>query len=76
MMNIPGNNDITVIQISTTGGHITVVNISNDCTHSRMLVKLKQFMWQEQHHILVDDRDMILWGGDFNDTTPMGQQRG
>ena len=40
-MNIPGNNNITAMQISTTDGRITVVNIYNDCTHSRMLAKLK-----------------------------------
>jgi hypothetical protein len=39
-VNIPGNNDLTAIQINTGPGKVTIFNIYNDCTHSDTLTCL------------------------------------
>jgi len=66
VMNIPGNNNISAIQIHTWDGQLNIFNVYNDCMHSRTLTKLKQFIQEKRHQILPSNRDMLLWGGDFN----------
>ena len=47
-MNISGNNNLTAIQLKMGNRKMTIINICNACTHSRMLTQLQQFM-QEEH---------------------------
>jgi len=65
-INIPVNNDLTVIQIMTSDSRLNIFNIYNDCTHSRTLAKLRLFLQTEWQQIMASDRDMLLWGRDFN----------
>ena len=37
ILNIPGTNDIAAIQLAGLYGRLTILNIYNDCTHSRTL---------------------------------------
>jgi len=37
ILNVPGTNDITMIQLAGTYRRLTIINIYNDCTHSRTL---------------------------------------
>ena len=76
VMNIAGTNDITVLQIKMPDGQLSIFNIYNDCTHSLMLAKLKQFIHLEQHQNLTSARDTILWGGNFNWHHPLWDDDG
>jgi len=70
-LNIPRNNNIMVLQIKTPAGRLSIFNIYNNCTHSRTLLKLKQYIQEERQQIMASDRDMVLWGGDFNQHHPL-----
>ena len=70
-MSIPGNNDLTAIQLRTPNGKLTIFNIYNDCTHSRTLTKIRHLLCTERAQIIADDRDTMLWCGDFNHHHPL-----
>ena len=40
-VNIPGNNDLTAIQLSSGNLKVTIFNVYNDCTHSATLTRLR-----------------------------------
>jgi exonuclease III len=70
-MNIPGNNDIMAIQIKTPEGQLTIFNIYNNCTHSRTLTRLRQYIQAEQHQVITNENNHIVWAGDFNRHHPL-----
>jgi len=47
VLNISGNNDLTVVQIKTGNTTILIINIYNDCTHSLTLTRLRRYMQTE-----------------------------
>jgi Endonuclease-reverse transcriptase len=63
---IPGNNDLTAIQINTGPGKVTIFNIYNDCTHSDTLTCLRNFVHNKQDTLLGGDNSHLIWAGDFN----------
>ena len=44
IINIPGTNDITAIQLKGAYGRLTIINIYNDCTHARTLRSVCEFL--------------------------------
>jgi hypothetical protein len=60
IVDIPGTNNITAIQLKGAYGKILIFNIYNDCTHSRNEVAQREFL----------DTHMI-WAGDFNRHHPL-----
>ncbi|PPQ78944.1 hypothetical protein CVT25_002395, partial [Psilocybe cyanescens] len=68
---IPGNNDLTAIQISTPTCNLTIVNIYNDNRHMDSISHLKRFLRRERRRILATEDDQIIWAGDFNSHHPL-----
>lgn len=70
-VNIPGNNDLTAIQVDSGLSKLTIFNIYNDCTHSANLTRLRSYMRTERDSILGDDNSYVMWCGDFNRHHPL-----
>ena len=70
-LTIPGNNDLTAIQIITGNIKISIFNIYNDCTHSATLTQLCQYMEEVWLNIGLGANNHILWCGDFNKHHPL-----
>ena len=58
--------DVTAIQISGDFGLISIFNIYNDCTHSRNLCALEQYMYLNAQQIRPNPEAHMVWAGDFN----------
>jgi len=71
IMNIPGTNDITAIQMTGAYGQLTIINIYNDCMQSRNLCTIHKFIHESQAETLSNPDDHLIWAGDFNRHHPM-----
>ena len=71
ILNVPGTNDITAIQLAGTYGRLTIINIYNDCTHSRTLRKVREYLRLNHTEILSRADDHLILAGDFNRHHPM-----
>jgi hypothetical protein len=70
-ISIPGNNDLTAIQVESNHSKVTFLNIYNDCTHSSTLLHLRNFLHTSRDVLLDGDDSHMLWCGDFNRHHPM-----
>jgi len=66
ILNMPGTNDVTAIQMASKYGRLTIINIYNDCTHSRTLWTVCEFLRANCAEVLSRPDDHLLWSGDFN----------
>ena len=66
ILNIPGTNNIMVIQMAGEYGQLTIINIYNDCTHSRALQAVCQFLCTNHAKVMSRPDDHLIWAGDFN----------
>jgi hypothetical protein len=66
IVDIPGTNDITAIQIKGAYGRISIFNIYNDCTHSRNETALREFLDSSRQTVLGGEDTHMIWAGDFN----------
>jgi exonuclease III len=71
IVNVPGTNDVTVIQLAGAYGRLTIINIYNDCAHSRTLRTIREFLRTNRAEILSRADDHLIWAGDFNRHHPM-----
>ena len=71
ILNIPGTNDIAAIQLAGNYGCLTIINIYNDCTHSRTLWTLHEYLRINREEILAREDDQLVLAGDFNRHHPM-----
>ena len=70
-ISIPGNNDLTAIQVDSGLFKLTIFNIYNDCNHSNTLARLQQFVNEERNRIMGGANCYMIWGGDFNCHHPL-----
>ena len=70
-MNVPGTNDITAIQLKGAYGRLTIINIYNDCTHSRTLRTVHEFLRTNWTEVLSRADNHLIWAGDFNRHHPL-----
>src|SRR6266481_7705694 len=70
---IPFNNsnDITVVQIHTTQGRVTIFNVYNDCTHLETLHKMCSFLFDQHSMLMLQELDHLVWCSNFNCHHPM-----
>ena len=73
VLQVPGNNDLTAIQLKGEYGRLTIVNIYNDNTHTKNLKAVKNFLTENaneigngENEIGNGENDHMLWCGDFN----------
>jgi hypothetical protein len=71
IMNVPGTNDVTAIQLAGAYGRLTIINIYNDCTHSRTLRTVREFLCANRTEVMSREDDHLVWAGDFNRHHPM-----
>ena len=71
ILNIPGTNDVTTIQMAGEYGQLTIINIYNDCTHSRTLWAVCKFIHANHNKVLSRLDDHLIWAGDFNRHHPL-----
>jgi len=71
IVNIPGTNDLTAIQLKGNYGTLAIFNIYNDCTHSDTENALRTFLREHTGEFRTDNRKHIIWAGDFNWHHPM-----
>jgi len=65
------SSDITAICFSGEFGHIRIFNIYNNCKHSWVLQRLKQFLLSPASVSTPADLSGDIWIGDFNRHEPM-----
>jgi len=70
-LNIPGNNDLTAIQLYRHNTKLSIFNIYNDCTHSNTLTRLRRYMQEESPALGIGANSYTLWCGDFNRHHPL-----
>ena len=63
MLEVPGTNDITAIQLK---GLYGTISIYNDCTHSRNESTLQNYIRNHTNLVLADESHRMIWAGDFN----------
>ena len=68
ILDVPGTNDITAIQLEGPYGKISLFN---DCTHSRNEAALRRYLHNHSHNILATENHHMLWAGDFNRHHPL-----
>src|SRR6266481_7713720 len=70
---IPFNNsnDVTVVQIRTAQGRVTIFNVYNDCTHLETMHKMRSFLFDQHSTLMLQESDHLVWCGDFNCHHPM-----
>ena len=71
ILNMPGTNDVTMIQMAGKYGQLTIINIYNDCTHSRTLWTVREFLRANRAEVLSRPDDHLYWAGDFNRHHPL-----
>ena len=71
ILDIPGSNDLTAIQLEGPYGKISIFNIYNNCTHSRNETALRQFIHEHTNDILATENHHMIWAGDFNRHHPL-----
>ena len=71
ILNIPGTNDVATIQMAGKYGRLTIINIYNDCTHSRTLRAVREFIRVNRNEVLSRPDDHLIWAGDFNRHHPL-----
>jgi hypothetical protein len=71
ILNVPGTNDITVIQLAGIYGRLTIINIYNDCTNARTLRLVREYVHTNRAEILSRADDHLILAGDFNRHHPM-----
>lgn len=70
-ISLPGTNDITAVQLQGNFGRLSLFNIYNDCTHSRNIDILDNFLKANRRRICEKDDDYMIWAGDFNRHHPL-----
>jgi len=63
--------DVVIIQLETSGGQCTVVNIYNDNTHNETVDALERFLNDNIQELQPAEGDHMLWLGDFNRHHPL-----
>ena len=71
ILNMPGTNDVTTIQMAGEYGRLTIINIYNDCTHARTLRAVREFLRVNRAEIMSRPDDHLIWAGDFNRHHPL-----
>jgi len=71
ILDIPGTNDITAIQLKGPYGKLTIFNVYNDCTHSRNETALGNYIQRNANTLTRDDNHHMIWAGDFNRHHPL-----
>ena len=71
ILNVPGTNDITAIQLAGAYGRLTIINIYNDCTHARTLRLVREYLRLNRTEMLSRADDHLILAGDFNRHHPM-----
>jgi endonuclease/exonuclease/phosphatase family metal-dependent hydrolase len=71
ILDIPGTNDITAIQLKGPYGKLTIFNIYNDCTHSRNEAILGNYIRRHANILTRTENHHMIWAGDFNRHHPL-----
>jgi ribonuclease HI/endonuclease/exonuclease/phosphatase family metal-dependent hydrolase len=71
ILDIPGTNDITAIQLKGPYGKLTIFNVYNDCTHSRNEIALGNYLRRYANIITRYENHHMVWAGDFNRHHPL-----
>ena len=74
ILNVPGMNDITAIQLAGAYGRLTIINIYNDCTHARTLRLVWEYLCLNRTEMLSRADDHLILAGDFNRHHPMWEE--
>jgi len=70
-INIPGNNDITITQITHQEQYLSIINIYNDCEDLKTITTLRQLLQTRRQEIFPTENAQALWCGDFNMHHPL-----
>ena len=71
ILEIPGMNDITAIQLKGPYGKLAIFNIYNDCTHSDNQVTLGRYIQRNTNILTRSVNHHMIWAGDFNRHHPL-----
>ena len=63
--------DIVIIQLDTSGGKCTIVNVYNDNNHDNMVEELKRFLNDNIQELHPSNEDHMMWLGNFNRHHPL-----
>src|SRR3981189_178279 len=70
-INFNDNNDTTALQFNGPYGRISIFNIYNDGNHLNSLFALDKFITTNRHDLYHNERDYMIWCGDFNRHHPL-----
>jgi len=68
---IPGNNDITAIQIRTQHITLTIFNLYVDCENLKTITTLRELYATRRREIYPTANAQVIWCGDFNMHHPL-----
>lgn len=71
IINVPGTNNITAIQIQGPYGELTIFNVYNSCTHSLTETLLRQHLCDNANDLWQGQDKHMLWCRDFNRHHPL-----
>ena len=63
--------DIVIIQLDTSGGKCTIVNVYNDNNHDNTVEELERFLNANIQELHPSDEDHMVWLGNFNRHHPL-----
>ena len=66
ILKILGSNNLTALQIQGQYGKILILNIYNNCSHSRNEIILKRFIQEHTNLIINNENHHMIWAGNFN----------
>jgi len=68
---IPGNNDITAIQIRNQHTTLTIFNLYVDCENLKTITTLRELYVTRRREIYPTANAQVIWCGDFNMHHPL-----
>ena len=71
IINVPGTNDITAIQIQGPYSELMIFNVYNSCTHSLTETLLQQHLCDNANNLWQGQDKHMLWCRDFNRHHPL-----
>ena len=71
IIDVPGTNDITAIQLRGAYGQLTIFNIYSDCERHEAENTLKTFLRVHSGRLFRDDKSYLVCAGDFNRHHPL-----
>ncbi|KAF5367638.1 hypothetical protein D9615_010583 [Tricholomella constricta] len=70
LLDIPST-DITAVRFNGAHGHLSIINVYNDCTQNDSLTTLSNYLSSSLPQARPSPRDHMLWLGDFNRHHPL-----